>query len=132
MLMILIYWVEKGILQASTGVDLEVNRQKTKYMDTSRHQNAGQNYNLLIFNKSFKNLSNLKCLVTRVTNQNCIHEEIKSRLKSGNGCCLSFQNILPSSFFCFTVHRILFVLLNQGYGREIYHTWERLERHSIF
>ena len=30
-------------------------------------------------------------------NQNCIEEEIKSRLKSGNACYHSVQNILPSS-----------------------------------
>jgi hypothetical protein len=33
-----------------------------------------------------------------VNNQvNCIHEEIKSRLNSGNDCCHLVQNLLPSS-----------------------------------
>ena len=31
-------------------------------------------------------------------NQNSIQEEMKSRLKSGNTCCHSVQNILSSSF----------------------------------
>jgi len=35
--------------------------------------------------------------VTVLTNQNSIQEEIKSRLKSGNACYHSFQNILSSS-----------------------------------
>jgi len=34
---------------------------------------------------------------TTLTNQNSIQEEIKSRLKSGNGCYHSVQNLLSSS-----------------------------------
>jgi hypothetical protein len=30
-------------------------------------------------------------------NQNSIQEEIKNRLRSGNACCHSVRNILPSS-----------------------------------
>ena len=36
-------------------------------------------------------------LGTTLTNRNSIQEEIKSRLKSGNACCHSVQNILSSS-----------------------------------
>ena len=36
-------------------------------------------------------------LGTTLTNQNSIEEEIKSRLKSGNACCHSVQNVLSSS-----------------------------------
>ena len=32
-----------------------------------------------------------------VTDQNCIQEEIKSRLKSGNACCHSVQNLWSSN-----------------------------------
>jgi len=39
----------------------------------------------------------LKNLGTTVTNQNSIQEEIKSRLKSGNGCYHSVQDLLSSS-----------------------------------
>jgi len=37
-----------------------------------------------------------KCLGTDLTSQNSIQEEIKSRLKSGNACYHSVQNILSS------------------------------------
>jgi len=41
-------------------------------------------------NKSFENVG------TRITYQNCIHEEIKSRLNSENACYHSVQNLLSS------------------------------------
>jgi hypothetical protein len=48
-----------------------------------------QKKNLKISNKSFERLEQLKYLGTNVTKQNYTHEEIKSRLKSGE-CLLSF------------------------------------------
>jgi len=44
------------LLETSREVGLEVNTQKTKYMVMSRHKNAGQNHNLRIVDKSFKNV----------------------------------------------------------------------------
>jgi len=38
-----------------------------------------------------------KCVGTTLKNQNSLQEEIKSRLKSGNACYHSVQNILSSS-----------------------------------
>jgi hypothetical protein len=37
-------------------------------------------------------------LGTTLTNQNSIQEEVKSRLKSGNACYYSVQNLLSSGF----------------------------------
>jgi hypothetical protein len=59
-------------------------------------QNAGQNGNIQICNKSFGTVKQFICLGT-LMNQNSIWEEIKSRLKSGNACYHSVQNLLPSS-----------------------------------
>jgi len=39
-------------------------------MVVSRHQNAGQSYNLLIINKSFEIVAKFKYLETKLTDQN--------------------------------------------------------------
>jgi hypothetical protein len=45
----------------------------------------------------FERVEELKCLITTMTNQNSIYEEIKSRLNLRNACYLSVQNLLFSS-----------------------------------
>jgi hypothetical protein len=87
----------EALLIGSKEIGLEVNAEKTKYMVMSRDQNAGQNGNIQIGNKLFETLEQFKYLGTTLTNQNSIHAEIKSRLKSGNACCHSEQNLLSSS-----------------------------------
>jgi hypothetical protein len=71
---------------------------KTRYMLLSRHQNVGQNWDIKIANRSFKNVSQFKYeyLGMTVTNQNLIQEEIKRRLNSGSACYHSVQNFLSS------------------------------------
>jgi hypothetical protein len=68
-----------------------------KYMVMSRDQNAEQNGYIQIGYESFETVEQFKYLGTTLTYQNSNHEEIKSRLKPGNACCHSVQNLLSSS-----------------------------------
>jgi hypothetical protein len=84
----------KTLLDASKEVGLEVNSEKTTYMLVSRCQKAGQRQSIKIGNRSFESMA--KYLGTTLTDQNCIHEEIKSRLNLGNACYHSVQSLLSS------------------------------------
>jgi hypothetical protein len=82
------------LLEASRDIGLEINAENTKYMIMSRHPNSEQNQNIRMANESFENVAKFKYLGTTLTNQNDIHDEIKSGLNSGNAYYHSVQNLL--------------------------------------
>ena len=47
-------------------------------------------------NSTFERVEEFKYLAITLTNQNSIAEEIKSRLRSGNACYHSVQNLMSS------------------------------------
>ena len=66
-------------------------------MIMSRDQNAGRSHSMKTDNSSIERMEEFKYLGTALTNKNSIQEEIKIRLKSGNACYYSVQNLLSSS-----------------------------------
>ena len=67
---------------------LEVNAEKTKYMVTSQDLHSGQYHNIKRGNKFFERVEQFRYLGTTHINPNSIHEEIRSRLKSGSDCSI--------------------------------------------
>jgi hypothetical protein len=68
-------------------------------MVMTQAKNAGWSQHIKIDNYHSSTLANeeFKYLVTTLTNQNSIQEEIKSRQKSGYACFHLVQNLLSSS-----------------------------------
>jgi hypothetical protein len=54
---------------------------------------AGKNNSIKIGNKSFETMEYFRYLGTTQTNQNSIPEEVKNKLKLGNSCLHSVQNL---------------------------------------
>jgi hypothetical protein len=59
-------------------------------------QKIGQKHSIKIVNRTFEDVAKFKYLRTTLTDQNYMHEEIKSRLNSGNACYHSVQILLSS------------------------------------
>jgi hypothetical protein len=65
-------------------------------MVSSRDRNTGRGHSVKIDNSSIGRVEEFKYLGTTLTDQNSIHEEIKRRLKLGNACYHSAQNLLST------------------------------------
>jgi hypothetical protein len=94
----------ESLVFATMEIGLEVNADKPKYMIMSREQNTGEDNIMNIDNSSIERVG------TKLTDRNSIQEEIKSRLKLGNACYFSVQNLLS------------FSLLSKKVKTEIYRT----------
>jgi hypothetical protein len=86
----------EALVAATSENGLEISADKTKYMVMSRDRNAGRNHSVRINNSTFDRVEEFKYLGTILTHQNSISEEIKSRLRLGNACYHSVQNLLSS------------------------------------
>ena len=62
----------------------------------SRGHYAGRIHNIKIQNISLERVEQFKHLETTITNKHYTQEDIKGRLKSGNFCYHSVQNLLSS------------------------------------
>jgi hypothetical protein len=82
----------EALVVATKEIGLEVNADKTKYVVMARDHNAGRSHNMKIDNSSIERVEEFKYLGTSI-NQNSIQVEIKNRLKLGNACHYSVQNL---------------------------------------
>jgi hypothetical protein len=98
-----VYTINKNteaLVFASKETVLKENANKAKYISMYRDENAGQIHNIKIDNSSFERVEQYKYVGKTLTNKNSIQADNKSRLKPGNACYHSAQNLLFSSF-CF-------------------------------
>jgi hypothetical protein len=86
----------EALLDASKEVGLEVNPDRSKYMLMSRGQKIGQKHIIKTANRSFEDVVKFKYLGKTLTDQNCLQEEINSRLNWRNACCRSVHSLLSS------------------------------------
>ena len=104
----------EDLLVATKEIGLEVNADKTKYMVMSRDRNTGRGHSVKIYNSSIERVEEFKYFGTTLTDQNSIQEEMKSRLKLGNACYYSVQNLLSSRLLSknlkIKIYRIQFCL----------------------
>ena len=86
----------EALAVAAKEIGLEVNADKTKYMVMSQDRNAGRGHSVKIDNSPIKRVEEFRYLGMMLTDKNSVQEEIKSRLKLGNACYHSVQNLLSS------------------------------------
>jgi hypothetical protein len=89
----------EALVVAGPENGLEVNADKTKYIVIYRDLNAGRSHSMKMDINSFERVQEFKYLGMTLTTKNSIHEGIKNRLKSGNACYHSVQNL--SSLGCY-------------------------------
>jgi hypothetical protein len=121
------------LIDASKEVDLEVNKEKTKYMLLSLHQNTEQNHDMKITKSSFENVAQFEYLGTTVTNQNLIQDGIKRRLNSGNACYHSVHNLLSSYLLSKNVKIRIYKMIILPVALYGYGTWSLTlrEKHRL-
>jgi hypothetical protein len=73
--------ITEALFVTSKENGLEVNADKTKYMVTSRDQNAGRSHNTKTDNSSCERVEHFEYLRTNLMNQNSLQEENENRSK---------------------------------------------------
>jgi hypothetical protein len=76
------------------------------------YQKAGQKHSINITNRSFEDVAKFRYLGKTLPHKNCMHEEVKTRLNSGNACCHLVHSLLPSRLLCSNQTIILPVILH--------------------
>jgi hypothetical protein len=120
----------EALVAATRKIGLEVKVDKTKYMVTPRDKNAGRSHSMKIDSTPIERVEEFKYFGTTLTDQNSIQEEIKGRLKLGNACYHSVQNLLSSSLLSKNLKIKIYrtIILPVVYGCETWPLTLREER----
>jgi uncharacterized protein YjaG (DUF416 family) len=81
------------LLDASKEDLFEVNPEKTKCVLMSVIRRQEEEHCIKIAKRSFEDVAKFEYLGTTLTDQNCTHEEIVSRLNSGNAYYLNLRGM---------------------------------------
>jgi hypothetical protein len=103
----------EALLRTSKEVGLDVNPEKTKCILMSRSQRMRGKHSIKIANGHFEDVAKLIYLGTTLTDQNCMHEDIKSKIIWGMLAIIRESCTVGSFIFC-THHQILIGRSNQG------------------
>jgi hypothetical protein len=96
-------------------------------------QKGGQKHSKKIANRSFENVAKFQYLGRTITDQNCMHEEIKRGLSSGNACYHLVQSLLSPRLLSRNVKVKIFKIIILSvvlYGCEIWSLISR-EEHRL-
>lgn len=100
------------LIIAARRVGLQINEEKTEYMEISRQRYRGQVEDFLkVGPYSFKNVSQFKYLGTMITKSNDMEYEILKRIQMGNKSYYAMGNLLKSRILSKTLKVQLYVTL---------------------
>jgi hypothetical protein len=71
----------EALVAATKESGVGVNVEETNYMFLSYEKNVGKYHNMNLGNKFLGNVEQFKYVGTKLTNRNCIHEEVKTEVR---------------------------------------------------
>jgi len=84
-----------NLMKECKHMRLSINQEKNKYMYMTRKvRSAEDELDLQVDGMSFQQVHDFKYLGVNINNRNCMHNEIKLRLKAGNGCYFALSDLL--------------------------------------
>lgn len=76
---------------------LSVNEEKTEYTYMTRNVRNDEDESILeVDGISFQQVQDIKYFGVDINNRNCMHNEIRLRLKAGNECCFAMSHVFES------------------------------------
>jgi hypothetical protein len=104
----------KNLMKECKHMGLLINQEKTKYVYMTRKvRSAEDKLDLQVNGMSFQQVHDFKYLGVNINNRNGMHNEIKLRLKTGNGCYFALSHLLKSKLLSKKAKETLPCILDQ-------------------